>query len=268
MNRFGEQLLHLMTILLMATAMHQSYAVSITPVLPISGVVGKDNNKFIDPNVDYSRFVGRVTDKDDTGRILKVKTENNNSKFLKAGDLVYFKVNNQDLGRFCKASVRTIEDYYFSMYVQDFSACWDMKKYFLRGLQLNFKSKLMEDRVFEASKYREILILRKEGYLSQLSEINHFLWTYDQQKLKTAADYDKRVNAILREKQLALDNLIQTKQENLLLQTEVVMKLDSLDESLDHYKVERQEYLTDRWHLDHTSEKMPFSRRPLRLKTK
>jgi hypothetical protein len=268
MNRFGEQLLHLLTIIVSISLSQQSFAISITPVLPKDGVVTKGNNKFIDPNVDYSRFVGRVTDKDDSGRILKVKTENNNSKFLKAGDLVYFKVNNQDRGRFCKASVRTIENFYFSMYVQDFSACWDMSKYFLRGLQLNFKSELMEHRVFEASKYREILILRKEGYLSQLSGINHFLWTYDQQKLKTAAEYDKRVNEIIREKQLALDNLIQTKQENLLLQTEIVMKLDSLDESLDHYKVERQEYLTDRWNMDHTSGKMPFSRRPLKLKNK
>jgi hypothetical protein len=125
----------------------------------------------------------------------------------------------------------------------------------------------MEHRVFEASKYREILILRKEGYLSQLSGINNFLWTFDQQKLKTAAEYDSRVNEILREKQLALDNLIQKKQESLLLQTELKQKLDSLDESLDHYKIERREYLTDRWHMDHTGDK-PFSRRPQKLRAR
>ena len=261
---FGEKLLSYLFIFNLLS-INQLLAVTITPVLPNQGVITGDNNKFIDPNVDYSEFMGRVTDKDDTGRILKVKSENNNSKFLKAGDIVYFKVNNQDKGQFCKASVRAIEDFYFSMYVRDFTACWDMDKYFPRGVQLNFKSKLMEQRVFEASKYREILLLRKEGYLSQLSELNNFIWTYDQQKLKTATEYDERINAIIREKQLALDNLIQKKQESILLQSELIKKLDSVDESLDHYKVERQEYLTDRWNMDHSS-KLPVMRRPSKIK--
>ena len=263
MKCFGEKLLFLL--LLMATT--HSLAVSITPVLPNEGVVDADNNSFIDPNVDYSVFFGRVTDKDKTGRILKVRSENNNTKFLKAGDIVYFKVNEHDYGKYCKASVRSVEDFFFSMFVQDFSACWDMKQYFPRGQMLNFTSKLMEQRVFEASHFREILLLRKEGYISQLSKINHFLWTYDQQKIKVAAEYDERINEILREKQKALDNLIQKKQENILLQSELKGRLTSLDESLNHYKIERQEPITDRWNMDHGTN-LPFGRRPMEMKVK
>ncbi len=260
MKRFGEYLLVFNWFLCFS-----AFSTILTPVLPDKGVAEADNNAFIDPNVDYTKFFGRVSDKDDKGHILKIKVENNNTKLLKAGDLVYFKVNNYESDEFCKASVRSVEDFYFSIYVQDFSGCWNTSRYFPRGMQLNFKSEKMAQRVFEASKYREILFMRREGFLKQLNEINHFLWSYDQQRLKTAADYDLQINQLIREKQLALDNLIQKKQENILLQSELVKKLDSLDATLEHYKIDRREYLTDRWHMDQDSG-LPVTRRPQELK--
>lgn len=262
MKCFGERVLFF---ILCVTLIPSSYASTVlTPVFPDQGIVGSDNNGFIDPNVDYSKFMGRVTDKDKTGRVVKVKTENNNSKFLKAGDIVHFKVNNHSRTRFCKASVRTVEDFYFSMYIQDFSGCW-RDRYFPRGLQLTFESELMSRRVFEASEYRKLLLLRKEGFLKQLNGINNFLWTFDQQKLKTAAEFDQRINELRRQKQIALDNILKKKQEGLSLQTELVQKLDVLDESLDHYRVERQENFTDRWVMDNDAG-VPVARRPQKRK--
>ena len=267
MRYFGENLFRLLTLVGTLSLLPFASATILTPDLPKKGVISPDNNTFIDPNIDYSKFMGRVSDKDDAGQILKIQVENNNSKFLKAGDLVYFKVNGKNRDGFCKASVRTAEDFYFSVFVQDFEPCWDTKRYFPRGVQLNFKAGKMAQRVFEASKYRELLILRKEGFLKQLNSINHFLWSYAQQKLKTASEYDEKINRIIREKQLALDNLIHKKQENILLQSELVKKLDSLDDSLDHYRIERQEPITDRWYMDHDSG-LPVMRRPTKIKRK
>ncbi|MBD67162.1 MAG: hypothetical protein CME62_18320 [Halobacteriovoraceae bacterium] len=257
MNRFSKKLF---LVFLTLTIPAWLSATILVPTLPEDGVVEKENQGLIDPDVDYTKFYGRVTDKDDTGRIIKVKTENNNSKFLKAGDVVHFKVNNHEDTRFCKASVRSVEDYYFSLYVQDFSGCWK-DRYFPRGLQLNFESPLMAKRVFEASEYRKLLLLRKDGFLNQLNNINNFLWTFDQQKLKTAAEFDQRINELKRQKQIALDNILQKKQESLSLQTELVKKLDVIDESLDHYRVERREFLKDRWVMDNDTG-LPFDRRP------
>jgi len=243
-----------------------SYATLLTPKFPDEGVTAPDNNNFIDPRVDYSKFMGRVTDKDSkTGRIVKVKVEINNTKFFKAGDIVYFRVNRHDSELPCRASIKSIEDFYFVMYVTDYDQCWGRDKYFPRGLMLNFKSNVLSQRVFEASKYRETLIERKEGFLKQLSNINHFLWTYDQQRMQTASSFDERINKLKREKQLAIDNLLQTKQENLLLQVELMKKLDNIDESMDHYRVERGEYLTDRWNMDHDLG-TTFPQRPPELK--
>jgi hypothetical protein len=259
MRTFGHFLLHLF--LFVSTAL----AVVVVPNLPGEGVVGADNRGSIDPNVDYERFSGRVSDKDDSGRIFKVKVENNNSKFFRAGDEVLFKVNLKANLDYCKGFVRTVEDFHFTIYVDSLSACYPKKDYFRRGTVLNFYSKTLAVRVFEASKYREQLILRKEDFLRQLNEINHFIWSFDQQKVKTAVEYDEKINQLQREKRKALDDMITLKQERLVLQNELMKKLNELDESLAFYRVERQELMTDRWNLDH-DEGLPVGQRPQTIK--
>ena len=230
-----------------------AHAVTIVPNLPNEGVLEPDNRSAIDPNVDYEHFSGRVSDKDDSARIFKVNVENNNTKFFRAGDQVEFKVNLQANRDYCKAFVRNVEDFHFTIYVESLAPCYSNEEYFRRGTVLNFYSKQLALRVFEASKYREQLVVRKEDFLKQLNGINHFIWTFDQQKVKTAADYDQQINQLQREKRKALDDMITLKQERLVLQNELMKKLNELDESLLFYRVERQELMTDRWNLDHDS---------------
>lgn len=240
-------------------------AVTIVPNLPAEGVVDPDNHSQIDPNVDYERFSGRVSDKDDSERIFKVHVENNNTKFFRAGDEVLFKVNLKKNRNYCKGFVRSVEDFHFTMYVESLGPCYSTDDYFRRGTVLNFYSKKLALRVFEASQYRGQLIERKEDFLKQLNDINHYLWTFDQEKVKTAAEYDEKINQLQREKRKALDDLITLKQERLVLQNELMGKLNELDESLLFYRVERQELLTDRWNLDHNLG-LPFGQRPQPVK--
>jgi hypothetical protein len=240
-------------------------AVVIDPNFPDAGMVAPDNRGVIDPTVDYERFSGRVSDKDDTQRIFKIQVENNNTKFFRAGDLVLFKVNLQDNRDYCKAFVRSVEDFHFSVYVESLAPCYSNAEYFRRGTVLNFYSKVLAVRVFEASKYRDQLVVRKEDFLRQLNDINHFLWTFDQQKVKTAAQYDEEINRMQREKRKALDDLITLKQERLILQNELMRKLNELDDNLLFYRVERQELMTDRWNLDHDTG-LPFGQRPQTLR--
>lgn len=242
-----------------------SQAVVVVPNLPGEGVLGADNRSSIDPNVDYERFSGRVSDKDDSARVFKVNVENNNTKFFRAGDQVLFKVNLKDNREYCKGFVRNVEDFHFTIYVESLAPCYSTTEYFRRGTVLNFYSKVLALRVFEASKYREQLIVRKEDFLKQLNDINHFLWTFDQQKVKTAADYDEQINRLQREKRKAIDDMITLKQERLVLQNELMKKLNELDESLLFYRVERQELMTDRWQMDH-DQGLPVGHRPQDIK--
>lgn len=242
-----------------------AWALVVVPNLPSDGVLAPDNRGSIDPKFDYERFSGRVSDKDDSERVFKIQVENNNSKFFRSGDEVLFKVNLKDKTDYCKAFVRNVEDFHFTIFVESLAPCFPKNKYFKRGTVLNFFSKVLGERVFEASKYREQLILRKEDFLKQLNDINHFLWTFDQQKVKTAADYDEEINRLQRQKRKALDDMISLKQERLVLQNELMRKLNELDESLLFYRVERQELMTDRWNSDH-GESLPFGERPQKLR--
>ena len=235
------------------------------PNLNNDGVVDADSNDGMNPTVDYQNFTGRVSDKDDTGRVLKVKVENNNVKFFKAGDEVDFTINRKNTELPCRANVRSVEDFHFVIYVKNFENCYSSKKYFPRGMILNFNSQILAQRVFEATKYREILLLKKDSFLRQLNGLNNFLWGYDQEKIRVAAIYDEKINELRRQKRLAVDGLLKVKQEKILLQSELQSKLNTLDSSLDFYKVERQEYLTDRWNLDHDLG-IPVSQRPLKYK--
>ncbi len=261
MTTFGHFLAKLFLILLPSLGM----AVVIDPNLPNHGVLGPDNRGAIDPNVDYERFSGRVSDKDDASRVFKIHVENNNTKFFRAGDQVEFKVNLKDNRDYCKAFVRSVEDFHFTIYVESLAPCYSSSEYFRRGTVLNFYSKTLALRVFEGSKYREQLVVRKEDFLRQLNGINHFLWTFDQEKVKTAARYDEEINRLQREKRKALDDLITLKQERLILQNELMKKLTELDESLLFYRVERQELMTDRWQLDHDTG-LPVGQRPQEMK--
>jgi hypothetical protein len=251
--------------LLFFFAIQGAFSLVAEPSFPKEGIVGPDNAGKIDPGVDYERFSGRLTDKDDSGRVLKIKVENNNSKFFRSGDLVLFTINLKDKRSPCKAFVRAVEDFYFTVYVETLNTCLKSSEYLRRGSVLNFYSKALAVRVFEASKYREQLIQRKEDFLKQLNETNHFLWTFDQQKVKTAASYDEKLIELQKEKRRALDDMISQKQERLVLQNELMNKLRELDDSLQFYRVERQELMTDRWQLDHDLG-LPFGQRPQEVK--
>ncbi|MCM2348877.1 MAG: hypothetical protein NDI69_02580 [Bacteriovoracaceae bacterium] len=259
MRTFG----HFCMLLFLTTTLAQ--AVVVVPNLPDDGVLDPPNRNSIDPNVDYERFSGRVSDKDDASRIFKIQVENNNTKFFRAGDQVLFKLNLKEKEEFCKGFVRSVEDFHFTIFVESLAPCYSSTEYFRRGTVLNFYSKTLALRVFEASKYREQLVLRKEDFLKQLNDINHFLWTFDQQKVKTAADYDEEINRLQREKRKALDDMITLKQERLVLQNELMKKLNELDESLLFYRVERQELMTDRWNSDHDLG-LPVGQRPQQMK--
>lgn len=260
MKTFG-QFPRLVFFLLTVLVSSASWAIIVDPQFPLDGVVSPDNRGEISRDIDYERFSGRVSDKDDGGKIFKIQVENNNTKFFRAGDLVKFKVNLKDNMAYCQGFVRSVEDFHFTIFVERLEPCHPKEAYFKRGTVLNFYSKTLGVRVFEASKHREQLIVRKEDFLKQMNEINHFLWTFDQQKVQVAIKYDEEINRLQREKRKALDDMISLKQEKLILQNELASRLTDLDGSLKFYRVERQDLMTDRWNLDHDAG-LPVGQRP------
>lgn len=214
-----------------------------------------------DSKVDYTKFSGRVSDKDSTGTILKIKTENSNIKFLRAGDKILFKVSNITNRGWCDSYVRDVEKDYFSVYTKDVYICWGSENYFRRGTTLIFNSPTLAKRVKDASVYRMVLLKRRKDFFRQLNGVNHFLWSYKQKLVEEAIVYDKKILDLKKIKEKALGQLQKVKKDKIVLQRELSYRLDSLEKDLSFYQIERPELYVDRWHLDHDLGK-PVQKRP------
>lgn len=208
-----------------------------------------DEDAYYDPKVDYARFSGRVSDRDDGHNIFKVQSENPNIRFFRAGDYLKFTVPNISKES-CEAYVRSVEDGFFVMYVTSIYPCFPDGEYFRRGTILHFFSEALVSRVHDASNYRVLLLKRREDFFRQLNQVNHFVWSYDQEKIKLAAEYDEQMIELQKKKQKALENLVEKKKDSQILQKELAQRLDLMDSDLEFYRIGKAELFVDRWNSD------------------
>lgn len=210
-----------------------------------------DADSFYDIKFDYETFSGRVTDRDATSSIVKISSENKNTKFFRAGDLVEFKIQNSSAdSEYCQGFVRSLEPDYFVMYAKDLFPCFPKGEYFRRGTVLIMHSEKLGQRVREASVYRASLLNKKRDFMAQLNGINNGIWNFEERKVKMAADYDRRIAEMEKEKLRALDELLTSKNDEIKLQRELAYRLDNVDKELDFYRIEKHELMFDRWHMD------------------
>jgi len=221
-------------------------------------------DSFYDPKHDYSTFTGRVTDRDDTASIVKISSENRNIKFFRSGDMVRFRLASKNTKK-CRGYVRSVEEEYFVLYVQDITLCWGSGRYFRRGAMLVFSADMLASRVRDASTFRIVLLKRRSDFYKQLNDVNHFVWSYDQEKVILASEFDEKITALRAAKQKAMDMLQVKKKDSFNLQRELVYRLDQLEEDLEFYRIDKDDPKIDRWHLDHDLGK-PVSKRPAKLK--
>lgn len=223
--------------------------------------INEELDTFYNQNIDYRVTGARVTDRDDTGHILKMQAEDPNVKFLRSGDHIFLQVARFTERERCEAYVRGSEKDYFAIYVKDFAPCWPFPEHIRRGTQMTIFSEVLEQRVKEASVYRLQLLKRREDYFKQLSMINNFIWTFEEQRVAALADYDHKILLLQQERESALDRLLARKRDGMRMQEELSYKLDLLDKDLEHYRVEKRELWSDRWFLDHDTG-LPMQKRP------
>ena len=99
-------------------------------------------------------------------------------------------------------------------------------------------------------RYRVILLRRKNDFLKQLNGINHFLWGYNQKKVQVAANYDKKIMELERKKQTAIEGLLDERGDQILLQRELIKRIENVDKDLEFYRIGKSELFDDRWHMD------------------
>ena len=227
---------------------------------------GERPDTMYNKETDYSKFTGRVTDRNEAGNIFKVSTENKNFKFFRIGDWVEFKIAKIDMP-YCESYIRKVDDEHFVIYVKDLSKCWEEDDYFRRGTMLFFDSPVLKRRVMEASKYRSMLLKRREDFLKQLNGINYFVFNYNEERIKVGTLYDRKIEELKKAKQNAFDHLLTKRRDQLRLQRELAFNLDKIDKEVEFYRVENSELFADRWHLDHDLG-IPVGRRPQKHKSR
>ncbi|EQC52692.1 hypothetical protein M901_2108 [Bacteriovorax sp. DB6_IX] len=225
----------------------------------------KGLDSFYDPNIDYSKFSGRVSDKSSDATILKIQVESLNTKFFKASDPLKFWVTKKREEEPCQGNIRAIEKGYLTLYVKNLYPCWGPSHTFRRGTILVFKSDRLAKRIQTASRYRVALLAKKRDFLYQLNRVNKFVWGFRQEQVDLAAQYDKQILELQKKKEQALNLLLAKKKDQIKIQKELIYRLDELDQDLTFYRVEKDELYTDRWHLDQDAG-VPVYKKPAPLK--
>ena len=220
------------------------------PAFHKDGIIKQAQDSFYDPSVDYSLFVGRITDRDITNKIYKIKSENNNIKFFRAADALFFKENERQEFD-CQAFVQGVEDFYIVVHIPHLEYCREDEGAFRIGTQVLGVSKILKERILYASQYRLILLKRKEDLIKQMTVTNEFLWTFKEEEIKLASFYDKKILLLEEQKKQALLDLQDKRSESIKLQKALADRLSFLDENLQFYRISGEEYFHDRWHLDH-----------------
>ena len=198
---------------------------------------------------DYSRFIGRITDYDKHREIFKVYSKNEYIRFFRSGDKVKFKLSAPN-GQYCQASIRkTHGEDYITISSYDLSLCMENPHNLRRGARFLFQSEHLFKRVYNASIHRKVLLKRRQKLLEQFNEINGFLWSYNQQRIKTTAKYEGKIIKIKKAKKRELDTLKEKKKDGLLLQKELNRRLSETDRDLKFYSINDMANW-DVWHQD------------------
>lgn len=206
-----------------------------------------------EPQQDYSRFMGRVTDKNREENILKVETEAGNARLLKTGDMVEFRPQYLGIpGGLCRGFVRDTEEKHIVFSVEALSLC-SKKEYFRRGTLLSFFSPVLPRRVRDAVTLRARLLERREDFYNQLNDINHFIWSYDQQKVLARTGYERQIADLRRRMARSLNALISKKNDYIRLRGELARRLDAMDKDLAFYALNAPSRQKEFWEYDHES---------------
>jgi hypothetical protein len=226
--------------------------------------IREELDTFFDPKVDYSHTVARITDRDASAHVFKIWGEDPNLKFFRTGDQLNFSIPGVE-AESCHAVVRSTEYDYIVIFVDDLSVCWPRDDHIRIGAILKITSITLAKRVKEASLYRVVLLRRREDYIAQLRDLTNFIWAYKEKRIQVAADFDKKILDIQKEKARALSYLSLKKRNSMTLQNELSYKLDQVEKDLKFFQIEKRELFSDRWFFDQDLGK-PVKNRPQKLK--
>lgn len=195
-----------------------------------------------------SHFTGRISRLNSKARLLRIRTDFENIKFLNRKDRVEY-WNETYPDQRCVGLVEGRTNDYFLLKVPQFETCV-LKVHFTTGSYLHFKSEDLEQTVKIAKELVEILL--KKRLAMQAKKERH------QRELSSHVEKVDTVNKryeILRQKleiewQKELSLLEEDKARSFTEFKNTEARLNEIDTKLEAYRVEDHNLKLDRWSLD------------------
>ncbi len=200
----------------------------------------KDENETI--------FSGRISRVNASGKLIRIRTDFSNIKFLNRKDRVEF-WNETHIDQRCTGVIEGRTNDYFLIRVPDFETCI-RRVHFTTGTYLNFQSSDFEQTTKIAKELVEILLKKRlamnakkerhrrdlDGYVEKVDAVNK---RYEILRQKLEIEWQKE-----------LANVEEDKARSFTEFKNAEARVNEIDTKLETYKVEDQNLKLDRWSLD------------------
>lgn len=200
----------------------------------------KDENETI--------FSGRISRVNASGKLIRIRTDFSNIKFLNRKDRVEF-WNETHIDQRCIGVIEGRTNDYFLIRVPDFETCI-RRVHFTTGTYLNFQSSDFEQTTKIAKELVEILLKKRlamnakkercrrdlDGYVEKVDAVNK---RYEILRQKLEIEWQKE-----------LANVEEDKARSFTEFKNAEARVNEIDTKLETYRVEDQNLKLDRWSLD------------------
>jgi hypothetical protein len=197
---------------------------------------------------DHATFSGRISRINTQGRLMRIKTDFTNIKFLNRKDRVEF-WNESYPGQRCISVVEGRTNDYILLKVPQFEACI-RKVHFTTGTFLHFHSQDLQQTVKIAKELVEILLKKRlainakkqrhqkelDTYMERVDAVNK---RYEILRQKLEIEWQKELAAMEDDKIQAMSELKSSE-----------ARLSEIDTKLETYRVDDHNLKVDRWSLD------------------
>lgn len=215
----------------------------ITKVMPLSAW-----SMDYDKDEDTAVFSGRISRLSQSARLMRVRVDFKNAKFLKGQDRIQF-WNDTYPDRRCRAYLESKSNRYLLMKVPHYEKCLAKVKVTV-GTYLRFYSEDLEKNINIAKDLMVILNKKRMALSARLKRYEKEMTSYIE-KIDTV---NKRYE-ILRQKmelewQQELSALEEDKTKSYMNYKNSQTRLNELDHKIQQYRVQDQNLYEDRWSLD------------------
>jgi hypothetical protein len=215
-------------------------------ILPVQITGAKNSGKSFrdDPKV----FSGRLSRLNRKARLIRVKADFGNSKFLRIQDRVEFWNEMTPLKK-CTAVVEGKSAEYFLMKVEDFYQCIT-KVGFTVGQLLFFSSKDLEFNLAVARELVDILFKKRLVLSGKMKRLKLELEGYKRKKEIIDTRYKALIDQVQREWDESIGDLEQIRSQKYQSFKAAEADVSDIDFKLHQYRVEDKNLTIDRWSLD------------------